>query len=324
MRHLTRRPLPFSHHADGTAPGRCVLAVTLLLTVAVTSCPGAAQADDGPPWQWPLGSRTIGADFDLPDGPYRAGHRGIDLPGRAGEDVRSVAPGRVSFSGTVAGVGVVTVEHGDERSTYQPIVRRIVRAGDAVDTGDVLGRLDAAGSHCAGPCLHLGRLEGEQYLDPRERLTGASRFVLVDPDGPLPRPAATERSAGDGPNGDLARPVGGPVTSAFGMRVHPVTGVRKLHDGVDLGAPCGTPVRAARTGTVRSVGHDGAYGLRVVVDHGAGVETGYAHLTSAAVSAGTRVRTRTVVGAVGSTGLSTGCHLHFMLTREGRATDPMG
>lgn len=304
---------------------RLLVVLSLLLGLLLRSSPVAAAGPggDGPPWRWPLGAHDVAAGFDLPDGPYRPGHRGVDLPGRAGEPVRSVAAGRVLFSGTVAGVGVVTVVHGAERSTYQPVVRRVVRAGDAVDAGAVLGRLDVAGSHCAGPCLHLGRLVGEQYLDPRERLRGGSRFVLVDPDGPLPRPPADTLVA-VGPVGAMSRPVGGPVTSAFGMRVHPVTGVRKLHDGVDLGAACGTPVRAARAGVVRSAGDDGAYGLRVVVDHGHGVETGYAHLSSTAVAPGARVTPRTVLGSVGSTGLSTGCHLHFMVTRGGVPVDPLG
>lgn len=300
---------------------RLLLAVGAAATLLLSSATDVARAsDEGPSWSWPLGQRVVGTDFDPPDTPYGAGHRGIDLPGSPGEPVRAVAAGRVSFSGTVAGVGVVTVDHGDERSTYQPVQQRSVEAGDAVEPGEVLGRLAPGGSHCASACLHLGRLRGEHYLDPRARLTGESRFVLVDPDAPLPRPPAGAL----GSLGDLARPVGGPVTSAFGMRVHPVTGIRKLHDGVDLGASCGTPVRAAKVGTVRSAGRDGAYGLRVVLDHGAGLRTAYAHLSSASVSRGDRVDPRTVVGRVGSTGMSTGCHLHFLVVRGGTPVDPMG
>ena len=294
-------------------PYSAVLIGVALLALVVVGAPAAA--DDGS-WSWPLGDRAVARDFDLPESPYGAGHRGIDLPGGAGDTVRAVAPGRVTFSGTVAGVGVVTVAHGAERSTYQPVVARAVRKGDAVERGAALGRLDGPGSHCATACLHLGRLAGEQYLDPRERLGGGHRFRLLDPDGPVPLPP----HIGDG---DLARPVGGPVTSPFGMRVHPVTGVRKLHDGTDFGAPCGTPVTAAAPGTVVLQESHPAYGLRIVLEHVGGMRTGYTHLSSQGVSHGERVTTGDVIGHVGTTGLSTGCHLHFMVEQHGKPVDPM-
>ncbi len=291
------------------------VAMGVLAGVVLLGLTAPAAADDGA-WSWPLGDRAVARDFDLPDSPSGAGHRGIDLPAAAGDTVRAVAAGQVTFSGTVAGVGVVTVTHGSERSTYQPVVSRKVRKGDAVERGQALGRLDSPGSHCATACLHLGRLVGEQYLDPRERLTGGHRFRLVDPDGPVPLPP---RSGG----GELARPVGGPVTSPFGMRVHPVTGVRKLHDGTDFAAPCGTPVAAAASGTVVLRESHPAYGLRIVLEHEDGTRTGYTHLSSHAVASGERVATGDVVGHVGTTGLSTGCHLHFMVERDGRPVDPM-
>jgi murein DD-endopeptidase MepM/ murein hydrolase activator NlpD len=166
--------------------------------------------------------------------------------------------------------------------------------------------------------LHLGRLQSESYLDPLDRLASESHVRLVDPDGPLPAPPS-------GPAGDgtLRRPVGGPITSPFGTRVHPVTGVRKLHDGTDFSVPCGTPVHTAGTGTVVSRRFSGAYGNRVIVRHANGLETSYNHLASQSVSVGQRVTTSTIVGHVGSTGLSTGCHLHFMARRDGRLVDPM-
>jgi murein DD-endopeptidase MepM/ murein hydrolase activator NlpD len=285
-----------------------VLSLLLLLLTP------AARADEGV-WQWPLGDRAVSGAFNLPDQRYGAGHRGIDLPGVAGDAVRAVAPGRVTFAGTVAGVGVVTVDHGGERSTYQP-VRASVRRGDAVKAGDLLGRLVGRGSHCASACLHLGRLRGEDYLDPLERLDHTARFRLVDPHGPPPHPPA------DG-DGSLRRPVGGPVTSPFGMRVHPITGVRKLHDGTDFGAACGTPVHAAARGVVVGVPSDRAYGNRVVVRHDSGLETSYNHLSRQSVRVGQRVTPSTTVGRVGQTGLATGCHLHFMVTKGRRPLDPM-
>ncbi len=290
------------------------LACVMLFVTALASAP--AHAGDGS-WAWPLGDRRVDGGFDLPDTEYGAGHRGVDLPGRAGEPVRAVAAGRVTFAGSVAGVGVVTVDHGGERSTYQPIDPQ-VGAGDTVDAGDVLGLLRGVGAHCATACLHLGRLEADGYLDPLDRLATESHVRLVDPDGPVPAPPV-------GPSGDgtLRRPVGGPITSPFGPRTHPVTGQRKLHDGTDFGVPCGTPVHAAGAGTVVNRSFSGAYGNRVVVRHGDGLQTSYNHLTGQSVTVGQQVTTATVVGRVGSTGLSTGCHLHFMTRRGGRLTDPM-
>jgi murein DD-endopeptidase MepM/ murein hydrolase activator NlpD len=275
-----------------------------------------ARAGDGS-WSWPLGERRVVAGFDRPETEYTAGHRGVDLPGVVGEQVRAVAPGRVTFAGSVAGIGVVTVDHGGERSTYQP-VRARVEAGQRVDAGESLGRLAGLGSHCASACLHLGRLRGEAYLDPTDRLGSASTVRLVDPDGPVPTPPA-----GPSGTGILHRPVGGPVTSPFGTRVHPLTGVRKLHDGTDFGVPCGTPVRAAGRGTVVSRASGGAYGNRVVVRHAGDLETSYNHLARLSVAVGQRVTPSTVIGSVGTSGLSTGCHLHLTARKGGRLVDPM-
>ncbi len=292
-----------------------VRAVALTLSiVAAASAP--ALGGDGS-WSWPLDGRRVSGPFDLPDTRYSAGHRGIDVPGRVGEPVRAVAPGRVAFAGSVAGVGVVTIDHGRERSTYQPL-RVGVKRGDSVSAGDVLGHLRESGSHCATACLHLGRLESESYLDPLDRLATESHVRLVDPDGPVPTPPS-----GPAGHGILRRPVGGPITSPFGRRVHPVTGARTVHDGTDFGVPCGTPVHAAGEGLVVSRGSSGAYGQRVAVRHADGLETSYNHLATQSVSVGQRVTTSSIVGRVGSTGLSTGCHLHFMARRGGRPIDPM-
>jgi murein DD-endopeptidase MepM/ murein hydrolase activator NlpD len=111
------------------------------------------------------------------------------------------------------------------------------------------------------------------------------------------------------------------------MRVHPVTGVYKLHDGTDFGAGCGTPIRAARGGEVVWASGQGAYGNQVLLDSGwvggKSLMTSYSHMTGFAVGGGQQVATGQVIGYVGSTGYSTGCHLHFMVYRDGATTDPM-
>jgi murein DD-endopeptidase MepM/ murein hydrolase activator NlpD len=288
-----------------------VLATSVLL---VPQSGVAASASD--PWSWPLDRHTVGERFDPPADRYGAGHRGIDLAGSVGDPVRAVAPGRVTFAGQVGGVQVVTIDHGRERSTYQPVAAS-AQVGDAVDARQVIGTLLGEHSHCESACLHLGRRIGDDYLDPLE-LLGGGRFRLISPDGAPPDPPA-----GAGGDGTLQRPVGGPVTSPFGMRVHPVTGVRKLHDGTDFGVPCGTPVHAAAAGTVVEAGNAGAYGTRVTLRHGAGLETSYAHLSAISSGVGATVRAGEVIGRSGSTGLSTGCHLHLMVRRDGALVDPM-
>lgn len=117
---------------------------------------------------------------------------------------------------------------------------------------------------------------------------------------------------------------GAPITSPFGYRIHPTLGYRKMHDGVDFGANCGTPVYAAESGTASLAGYkSSASGNAVVIDHGNGVETEYYHLSSVSVSAGDTIEKGQQVGTVGSTGRSTGCHLHFGLQKGESHVDPM-
>jgi len=113
-----------------------------------------------------------------------------------------------------------------------------------------------------------------------------------------------------GPGGRMW-PVPAPVTSGFGMRVHPLTGVTRLHAGLDLGAPAGTPIRAAAGGAVVFAGVMGGYGNTVDVGHADGTTTRYAHQSRILVRSGQQVAAGQVIGLVGSTGASTGPHLHF-------------
>lgn len=117
-------------------------------------------------------------------------------------------------------------------------------------------------------------------------------------------------------------PVAGRQTSPFGYRVHPILGYRKLHTGIDYGAPTGTPIVASATGTVQSAGWDGGYGRAVRLNHGGGILTLYGHMSRTAVAPGQRVAAGQVIGYVGSTGMSTGPHLHYEVHRNGQRIDP--
>lgn len=122
----------------------------------------------------------------------------------------------------------------------------------------------------------------------------------------------------------LAKPVHGPLSSRFGERIHPILRFARFHSGVDFSARTGTPVVAAADGVVSTAGWAGGYGLQVRLSHADGVATSYAHLSSIAVTPGEPVRRGEIVGSVGSSGLSTGAHLHFEVRRNGRPLDPLG
>lgn len=150
------------------------------------------------------------------------------------------------------------------------------------------------------------------------------------------RAAARRRAAysGGGGGGTLSYPVQGPITSPYGMRVHPVTGIYKLHDGTDFGVGCGTPVHAAASGTVIQATLTIGYGNQLVIDHGVvsgvGLATSYNHLMRFTVGYGAHVSRGEVIGYSGGgegmygAGYSTGCHLHFMVYVNGGTTNPMG
>jgi murein DD-endopeptidase MepM/ murein hydrolase activator NlpD len=115
------------------------------------------------------------------------------------------------------------------------------------------------------------------------------------------------------------------VSSRFGMRRHPIMGFMRMHTGIDFAAPAGTPILAAGDGQVVQAGRNGGYGKWVKISHGNGIATGYAHMSriAAGVKRSARVRQGQVIGFVGSSGLSTGPHLHFELHRGGKPVNPL-
>lgn len=144
--------------------------------------------------------------------------------------------------------------------------------------------------------------------------------------GSAPAAPSTGGSApGAGSGSGWVRPAGGWITSGYGVRVNPVSGVVRMHDGIDLGSGCSTAIVAASSGTVDYVGPYGGYGNYVRIDHGNGVKTAYGHIVNGGfrVSPGQQVAAGTLIALVGSTGNSTGCHLHFETHVGGGTVDPV-
>lgn len=138
---------------------------------------------------------------------------------------------------------------------------------------------------------------------------------------------ARARAASRARGGALSYPVDSYVTSPYGMRLHPVYHAWTLHDGTDFGAGCGQPIRAAASGRTIATYYNTGYGRRVIIAHGylrgASVSTTYNHLSRYSTRVGQRVRRGEIIGFAGTSGYSTGCHLHFMVFRNGVAVDPM-
>ncbi|PPG76890.1 hypothetical protein C5C23_06850 [Rathayibacter rathayi] len=129
-------------------------------------------------------------------------------------------------------------------------------------------------------------------------------------------------AAAAGASGAWVVPISGHISSGYGPRPDaPVAGVNLFHKGTDLAGACGTPVLAASSGTVEEASYQGSYGNWILLDNGGGIETGYAHNSELMVSVGDTVTAGEVIALRGSTGASTGCHLHFETRVDGEAVD---
>jgi murein DD-endopeptidase MepM/ murein hydrolase activator NlpD len=197
-------PLPHRIRGHGRRP-LVVAAVVLVALVSLARPPGAVGAPVAPVpvGVWPLvPTPEVVRAFDPPDSTWGAGHRGVDLAGSVGQVVRTALAGRVRFAARLAGRGVVVVDHGATRTTYEPVTAS-VRVGDVLARGQPIGFLDLAGSHCfPRACLHWGWKRGATYLDPL-RLVGGGPIVLLPlwretpvPAGPgAPSPPFAESAA---------------------------------------------------------------------------------------------------------------------------------
>jgi murein DD-endopeptidase MepM/ murein hydrolase activator NlpD len=214
---MTTRPT-IAVTADPTRPLRpapVVLALLLLTLLVLTGRPAAGTAGGpqgpDPVGAWPLEPEPeVVAGFAPPSSPYGSGHRGVDLGGSVDQVVRSALAGRVSYAGPLAGRGVVVVDHGATRTTYQPVTAS-VSVGDTVARGTPLGTLQLPGSHCfPRACLHWGWIEGaDTYLDPL-RLVGSGPVRLLPLWRDLPAGTAPPRRRGPVEPGPPAPP--GPLS----------------------------------------------------------------------------------------------------------------
>jgi murein DD-endopeptidase MepM/ murein hydrolase activator NlpD len=232
-----------------------------------------------------------------------------------------------SFGDRTEGLEAVrdTLARADERAQRE--LRKVAELElQAREAEAKVGRLVAA-REAALAAARAAQAEDDAAHARRESVSGELQAELAAAAGQqLGAEGSRDGSTVPPKAGTLAWPVQGRLSSPFGMRVHPITGVYKLHTGTDIGAPCGTPVRAARDGVVTAAGWNSAYGWRTVVSHGvvdgALLTTTYNHQQGPGAEVGTRVGTGQVIGRVGSTGYSTGCHLHFELYVNSSLVDP--
>ena len=156
----------------------------------------------------------------------------------------------------------------------------------------------------------LDELEAES-----QQIESADQSVSKHPSRPANVPKAV--------HGGLSMPCSGRITSPFGYRVHPITHVYKLHTGVDISVPSGTPIHAAADGVVVCAQWYGAYGYAVVIDHGGGVQTLYGHNSKLCVKPGETVKRGQVIAHSGATGYATGPHCHFEKRVNGMPVNPL-
>ena len=156
------------------------LAIILALVASLGS---SATVQASSQWSWPLEApHTVSRAFDRPAQNWLPGHRGVDLKAQTGQPALAAGSGIVTFAGTLAGKGVVVINHGSFRTTYEP-VQPVVSVGDRVTRGQEIGTLAGGASHCASSihvrCLHWGLRRGNEYLNPLLLISGRIRLLPI-------------------------------------------------------------------------------------------------------------------------------------------------
>ena len=203
---------------------------------------------------------------------------------------------------------------------YLQAIGGVVEVGSEILPDDrfelvVANRRAASGESVGGALLYAG-LDRSMARDLQLLRWPGERGGWVDAAEATPELRST--------GGAMRWPVAARITSGFGMRVHPILRFARMHRGIDFGAHWGTPIVAAGDGQVIRVGWAGGYGRQVRIAHSGGLVTSYSHMSRMTAAPGHVVRQGELIGYVGSSGLSTGPHLHFETIRNGQAVDPMG
>lgn len=240
-------------------------------------------------------------------------------PAAAPATAADPAPGPVRLTGTAGtNLNSALAAAGVPEAIAQDYLRALATRIDlaaGISTADrfdlVVDRAPAAGGKPAERLAYAGldRLGASDVQ--LMRWTNAGKSGWMD--------AAGTDSAAEA----MRLPVAASVSSAFGMRSHPILGSHRFHKGVDLRAALGTPIRASADGRVAAAGWNGGYGREVRIDHGEGLQTLYAHMSRMAARPGQQVHRGEIIGYVGSSGLSTGPHLHYEVLKNGQAVNPL-
>lgn len=312
------------HYAAFWEPATAVVqALGGIKSAQPTTAPGPGGGAQHPGWatsgmrpQTALVATTIGTQFNLKTiGGYRPISSPYDDPvyghasGLSIDFMTNDAPGG---SSTGTAIAQYLQEHANDLGVQYVIWEQHIWSPSRADEGwrKMRNRGDPTQNHMDH--VHLS-LNG----------TGGTSMPAASAAAGCP---ATPPAGQTGPvaQSGWAAPAAGPMTSPFGMRTNPVTGVYKLHSGIDIGAPCEAPVYAANAGTVTQAGTAAGYGNLITVDHGSGVVTRYGHEfdSGVLVHAGDVVKAGQQIGRVGTYGNSTGCHLHFEVMQNGTFVDP--
>jgi murein DD-endopeptidase MepM/ murein hydrolase activator NlpD len=253
---------------------------------------------------WPLTRALPARTGDAADMPPRAAAaswqpRLVDVPSKRSPDGDGGSPWRVA----------------DQRRLTQWKRRRLMLSTVAAVLACVVGFNQSR-------AVLIARLSSDLYAERVHSATMTDSVTVIRAalDARIERFVALQPRSRD----SIALPIAGRVSSGFApKRLHPILRVWRPHRGIDIPAPTGTPVRALMAGRVRTVSRDFGYGLFIELDHGKGIRTRYAHLQSAAVARGDQVSPETILGAVGTSGLSTAPHLHYELLHHERWVDPL-